>query len=61
MVDAAVKSGHKYYANKALPSWLGKLRYKQMTNNFFNYSDRTTREVIMEIFNDEKIISLELS
>jgi len=58
MVDAAVKSGPKYYANKALPSWLSKLRYKQMTNNFFNYSDRTTREVIMEIFNDENILGV---
>ena len=29
-----------------------------MTNNFFNYSDRTTREVIMEIFDDEKILGV---
>lgn len=57
-IDQAAKSGRNYFANKALPDWIGKLRYKQMTKDFFLYSDRTTRDVIMEIFNDEKILGV---
>ena len=57
-IDQAAKSGRNYFANKALPDWLGKLRYKQMTEEFFVHSDRTTRDVIMEIFNDEKILGV---
>jgi len=56
MVDEAVKAGQSYFANKALPNWLGNFSYNKMTRKFFKYSDKTTREVIMDIFNDETIL-----
>mgnify|MGYP002037204551 CR=1 FL=1 len=37
---------------------LGKFTYNKMSRPFFKHSDRTTREVIMEIFNDEKILGV---
>ena len=58
MVDEAVKSGRSYFANKALPNWLGNFTYNKMTRKFFNHSDKTTREVIMDIFNDETILGV---
>ena len=58
MVDEAVKSGQSYFANKALPNWLGNFTYNKMTRKFFNHSDKTTREVIMDIFNDETILGV---
>ncbi|MDP6570445.1 MAG: FAD-dependent oxidoreductase, partial [Candidatus Marinimicrobia bacterium] len=47
-VDKAVKSGQSYFANKALPNWMGRFTYNKMSRPFFSHSDRTTREVIME-------------
>jgi all-trans-retinol 13,14-reductase len=58
MVDGAVKSGQSYFANKALPNWLANFTYNKMTQKFFNHSDKTTREVIMDIFNDETILGV---
>jgi len=58
MVDGAVKSGQNYFANKALPGWFSNLTYGSMTKKYFQYSNRTTRDVIMEIFNDEKILGV---
>jgi len=57
-VDGAVKSGRSYFSNKALPNWLGNFTYNRMTQNFFNYANFTTREVIMDIFNDETILGV---
>ena len=34
-VDEAVKSGRSYFANKALPDWLGNFTYKKMTKKYF--------------------------
>ncbi len=58
MVDASVKSGQDYFANKAFPGWLGSLTYFFMTKKYFQYSDRTTRDVIMEIFNDVEMLGV---
>ena len=58
LVDGAVKSGQNYFANKALNRWIQKLGYRAMTKKFFSYSDRTTKDVIMEIFNDKKILGV---
>jgi len=57
-VDEAVKSGRSYFANKALPDWLGNFTYKKMTRKYFSHSDYTTRDTIMDIFNDEKILGV---
>ncbi len=54
MVDASVRSGRNYFGNKALPGWLPSLSYRFMTNKYFKYSDRITKDVLMEIFNDKK-------
>lgn len=58
MVDSSVKSGMNYFSNKALPIWVSNLTYGRMTKKYFRYSDITTREVIMEIFNDENILGV---
>ena len=58
MIDKAAKSGQNYFANKAQPGWLSTLTYGRMTRQYFKYSDRTTRDVIMEIFNDEEILGV---
>ena len=58
MVDSAVKSGQNYFSNKAQPGWISTLTYGRMTRKYFKYSDRTTRDVIMEIFNDEEILGV---
>jgi all-trans-retinol 13,14-reductase len=58
VVDEAVKSGQSYFANKALPNWLGNFTYNKMTRKFFSHSDKTTREVIMDIFDDETILGV---
>ncbi len=57
-VDEAVKSGRSYFANKALPDWLGNFTYKKMTRKYLSHSDYTTRDSIMGIFNDEKILGV---
>jgi all-trans-retinol 13,14-reductase len=58
MVNASVKNGLPYYANKALPKWLSWLTYSKMANPFHKYADITTREVIMNIFNDKQILGV---
>ena len=58
MVDTAVKSGRNYFANKALPRIISNLTYRKMTRKYFSYSDRTTRDVIMDIFNDEQMLGV---
>jgi all-trans-retinol 13,14-reductase len=58
LIDYSVKNGKSYFSNKALPSFLGSLTYKKMTNNFFKYSSQTTRDVIMDIFDDEVILGV---
>ena len=58
IIDKTVKSGQNYFANKALPNWLSSIKYKKMTQDFFSYSDITTKKVIMDIFNDEKILGV---
>ena len=58
MVDSSVKSGQNYFSNKAQPRWISALTYSRMTRKYFKYSDRTTRDVIMEIFNDEEILGV---
>ena len=58
MIDESVKSGQQFYANKALPRWLGNMTYSFMTKKYFKYSDLTTRNVIMELFDNEKILGV---
>ena len=58
LIDSCVKSGQNYFANKALPVFLDNFTYKKMTQKYFKYSDRTTKDVIMDIFDDEKILGV---
>ena len=58
MVDASVRSGRNYFGNKALPGWLPSLSYRFMTKKYFKYSDRITKDVLMEIFNDKKMLGV---
>ena len=57
-IDESVKSSQKYFGNKALPKLLSQITYMPMTNKFFKYSNKTTKEVIMNIFNDKKILGV---
>ena len=58
MVDASVRNGRNYFGNKALPGWLPSLSYSFMTKKYFKYSDRITKDVLMEIFNDKKMLGV---
>ncbi len=58
LIDYSVKNGKSYFANKAMPNLLGHFTYKKMTNNFFKYSGQTTRDVIMDIFDNETILGV---
>jgi len=58
MINASVKHGLPFYANKALPNWLSRLTYKKMAKPFHKFTDITTRKVIMDIFNDEQILGV---
>ena len=58
LINESVKSGLPFFANKALPNWLSYFTYKKMSNPFHKYSDVSTKEVIMNIFNDEIILGV---
>ena len=58
LINSSVKSGLPYFANKALPNWLSRITYSKMSNPYHQFSDVTTREAIMEIFNDETILGV---
>ncbi|MDP7040428.1 MAG: NAD(P)/FAD-dependent oxidoreductase [Myxococcota bacterium] len=57
-VDTVVRQGRPYFANKALPEWIAKMTYSTMTEKYFKLANRTTKDVIMSIFNDEKILGV---
>ncbi len=58
LVFAANRTAGSYYMNKALPSFLGKLLYRQMTRSFFKFSDQTTYEVLSSLTKNEELIKV---
>ena len=58
LVFAANRTAGKFYMNKALPSWLGRLTYNWMSKPFFKYADKTTYEVISALTQNEELIKV---
>lgn len=58
LIFKANKTAVKFYMNKAIPPFLGKLFYGPMTKAFFKYSDQTTDEVLRKLTNNEELIKV---
>ena len=57
-VQRAAKSAKNFFINKALPSVQGSLTYPVMSRQFRKFSDRTTREVLSELTNNNQLIGV---
>jgi len=58
LIFAANRTAGKFYMNKALPPFIGKLLYNWMSNPFFKYSDKTTDEVLRSLTKNEELIKV---
>ena len=58
LLDDVVRSARPYFANKAMPTFLGGITYPFMSKNFFKYSDKTTYDVLSSLTNNEKLIGV---
>lgn len=58
LVFKANRTASKFYMNKALPPFLGKLLYGWMSKPFFKYADRTTYEVISDLTQNQELIKV---
>ncbi|MGI9531969.1 phytoene desaturase family protein [Lutimonas sp.] len=58
LIFAANRTAGKFYMNKALPPFIGKLLYNWMSNPFFKYSDQTTDEVLRGLTQNEELIKV---
>ena len=57
-VDQVALNAKKYYAEKALPSFLSTFLSPLMRNKFLRYSDQTTRQVLEKITANQKLIGV---
>jgi len=55
LLGQVAKSAKMYYAEKAIPEFIGKLIGKWMRNAYMKYASRTTKEVLDELFTDKKL------
>ena len=58
LVFKAVKTSQKFYMDKALPELISKVFGAKMRKPFYNYSDKTTYEVLKEITSNEELIKV---
>ena len=58
LVFKTIKTSQKFYISKALPSILNFLFGKKMRTPFYNYSDKTTYEVLKSITDNEELIKV---
>jgi all-trans-retinol 13,14-reductase len=58
LVFKANRTAGKFYMNKALPPFLGRLLYNWMTKPFFKFSDQTTYTVISGLTKNEELIKV---
>ena len=52
------KASKSYFQNKAMPTFLSKLMYKWMTNDFHKLASQTTKEVLNSLTNNKKFIGV---
>jgi len=57
-LDEAVRNARPYFANKALPGFLGNITYPFMTGKFFKYADRTTFDVISSLTDNPELMGV---
>ena len=58
LLNSQVKSGRKYFASKLLPNWLGLFLSGTMTKQFFKNGSKTTKEVLKQLTQNEKLIGV---
>ena len=58
LIFASNRTAGKFYMNKALPPFIGKLLYAWMSKPFFKYADRTTDEVVRNLTQNEELIKV---
>ena len=54
-VQSYVRKGRGFYTSKALPKWLSPFLYGSMTKPFFEYADRTTKDVMNAFTQNKKL------
>ena len=57
-VFAVNKATRGFFAGKALPPFLGKIASPLLNKRFFDYSDKTVKEVLSQLTNDPKLIGV---
>jgi all-trans-retinol 13,14-reductase len=57
-VFKAIKTSQKFYMDKAMPPILSKIMGGKMRNPFYEFSDKTTYEVLKSITNNEELIKV---
>ncbi len=58
LVFAANKAMGKFYLSKAIPNLMNRLIGKRMRKGYYQYSDRTTYEVLRELTDNEELIKV---
>jgi all-trans-retinol 13,14-reductase len=58
LLHEQVKSGRGYFASKVLPKWLSPFLRNSMTKQFFKHADKSTKEVLQQFTNNEKLIGV---
>jgi|TARA_B110000495_G_scaffold149655_1_gene132529 all-trans-retinol 13,14-reductase len=58
LLHEQVKSGKGYFASKALPKWLAPFLRNSMTKKFFKNADKSTKEVLKQFTQNEKLIGV---
>ncbi len=58
LLHTQVKSGKGFFASKALPNWLAPFLRYTMTKQFFKNADKTTKEVLQELTENEKLLGV---
>ena len=58
LLNSQVKSGKGFFTSKALPKWLAPLLRNSMTKQFYKNADRTTKEVLQELTQNEKLLGV---
>ncbi len=58
LVDGTITSARPYFANKAMQPLLGRITHPFMSKKFFQFSDRTTYDVLSSLTSNKKLIGV---
>ena len=58
LLNSQVKSVKGFFSSKALPKWLAPLLRNSMTKQFYKNANRTTKEVLGELTQNEKLLGV---